>query len=73
MWFLDLWKISTADKQALRASWILLHEDMKHIGVVTFLKMFETHPETMKPFIGDVYTIKEVEMNEWYYFYLIII
>ena len=43
---------------------------MEHIGIVTFLKMFETHPETMKPFIGDVYTIKEVEMNEWYFFQL---
>ena len=39
--------------------------DMGSIGVVTFLKMFETHPETLSSFIKDVYSIKELEMNEW--------
>lgn len=40
--------------------------DMESIGVVMFLKMFETHPETFSSFIKDVYSIKEIEMNEWY-------
>ena len=39
--------------------------DMKTIGVVTFLKMFETHPETISSFIPDAYSIKELEMDEW--------
>ena len=40
--------------------------DMGSIGVVMFLKMFETHPETLSSFIKDMYSIKEIEMNEWF-------
>ena len=43
--------------------------DMESIGVVMFLKMFETHPETLSSFIKNVYSIKEIEMNEWYEIY----
>ena len=47
--------------------------DMESIGVVMFLKMFETHPETLSSFIKNVYSIKEIEMNEWYVNYRYII
>ena len=38
---------------------------MESVGVVTFLNLFETHPETLRPFIQDVYSMKELELNEW--------
>ena len=28
-------------------------------------KLFETHPETLKPFIPDVKSLREIELNEW--------
>ena len=49
----------------LKSTWMVIVSDMKTIGVVTFLKMFETHPETIAAFIPNAYSIKELEMNEW--------
>ena len=43
-----------------------MQRNLESIGVVTFLKLFETHPDTLRPFIHDVYTVKELELNEWY-------
>ena len=61
----NLWKISDADKDVLRSTWKIIVSDIGSIGVVTFLKMFETHPETISSFIPDAYSIKELEMDEW--------
>ena len=63
--YTELWKISEAEKEVLRSSWEIISSDMQSIGVVMFLKMFETHPETLSSFIQNVYSIKEVEMDEW--------
>lgn len=64
--YTELWKIASDEKETLLKSWQVIYGDMKSIGVVTFLNMFETHPETISAFIKDVYSIKELEMNEWY-------
>ena len=61
----DLWKICDSDKETLKSVWTLIVSDMASIGVVTFLKMFETHPETLTSFVKNVYSIKELEMDEW--------
>ena len=58
--------MNEANKTQLRSTWSLIMSDMESIGVVMFLRMFETHPETLSSFIKDVYSIKEIEMNEWY-------
>ena len=42
-----------------------LHRDMESVGVVTFLNLFETHPETMKPFLPHINSVKEKELDEW--------
>ena len=52
-------------KDILRKTWSVLQSDMESLGTVTFLKMFETHPETLKPFIPAVESLKEIELNEW--------
>jgi hypothetical protein len=62
---LALWNICDTDKEVLRTSWDIIVTDCDRIGVVMFLKMFETHPETLSSFIHDVYSIKELEMGEW--------
>ena len=60
-----LWKICGHEKEILKSVWKLIVSDMQSIGVVTFLKMFETHPDTLSAFVTNVYSIKELEMNEW--------
>ena len=45
--------------------WTEILSDMTSVGVVMFLKMFETHPETLSAFVKNVYSIKELEMDEW--------
>ena len=62
----ELWKINETAKTQLRSTWNVIMSDMASIGVVMFLKMFETHPETLSSFIRNVYSIKEIEMDEWY-------
>ena len=34
-------------------------------NILHFLQLFETHPETLKPFIPDVKSLEELELNEW--------
>ena len=60
-----LWKVCDEDKAVLKSSWDVIVADMKAIGIVTFLKMFETHPETLSSFMLDVYSIKQLELDEW--------
>ena len=60
-----MWKICDTDKEILRSMWTEILSDMTSVGVVMFLKMFETHPETLSAFVKNVYSIKELEMDEW--------
>ena len=63
--FQPKWKLSHEQKSDLKESWAILHENLESVGVVTFLKLFETHPETMQPFIPDCISMPEMELNEW--------
>ena len=63
--YTELWKIKDEEKEILRSIWKVIVRDISSIGVVTFLKMFETHPETLSSFVVGVYSIEELEMNEW--------
>lgn len=60
------WQLSPEQKSCLRSCWVDLQSNIESVGVVTFLKLFETHPETLKPFIPDVNSVRELELNEWY-------
>ena len=60
-----MWQISEKQKNLLREDWTILRSGLESVGVVTFLNLFETHPETLRPFIQDVYSVKEIELNEW--------
>ncbi|CAB4066327.1 unnamed protein product [Lepeophtheirus salmonis] len=60
------WEISKEYKALLRQAWRLIQSDLRSVGTVTFLKLFETHPETLTAFIPKVNSLKEIEMNEWY-------
>lgn len=59
------WYLTAEQKKTLRESWLVLQANIESVGTVTFLKMFETHPETLKPFIPEVESLREIELNEW--------
>ena len=63
--FEEEWRISAEDKELLKNSWETLRSNLQSIGVVTLLKLFETHPETLQTFIHEVYSLQELELNEW--------
>jgi hypothetical protein len=58
-------KISAEQKVILRSTWQKLQKKMDAVGVVTFLRLFETHPETLQPFLHHINAVKEMEMDEW--------
>ena len=58
--------LTEEQKKSIRACWTVIQRNLESVGVVTFLKLFETHPETLKPFIPDVKSLQEIELNEWY-------
>ena len=57
--------ISSEEKVILRQSWLKLQKRMDSVGVVIFLRMFETHPKTLTPFIPHINNVREMEMDEW--------
>lgn len=57
--------ISEAQKTILRKTWVKLQKKMDAVGVVSFLRLFETHPETLRPFLHHINAVKEIEMDEW--------
>lgn len=52
-------------KSILRCTWTKLHSKIETLGVVTFLRLFETHPKTLTPFLHHINSVKELEMDEW--------
>ena len=62
----DLPRLDRKQKLLLQKSWTKLHSKMDAVGVVTFLRLFETHPKTLKPFLHHINSVKEMEMDEWY-------
>jgi hypothetical protein len=57
--------ITPTQKEILKKSWSLLQAAMESVGVIAFLNLFETHPETLKPFLPHINTVREMEMDEW--------
>ena len=57
--------ITPVQKELLKLSWQHLQAAMESVGVIAFLNLFETHPETLKPFLPHINTVREMEMDEW--------
>ena len=57
--------ISGEQKAVLRHTWLTLQKKMDTVGVVSFLRLFETHPETLTPFLKHINAAKEIRMDQW--------
>ncbi|XP_048358069.1 neuroglobin-like [Sphaerodactylus townsendi] len=42
--------LSEAQKELIRTSWEILHKDIARVGVIVFIRLFETHPECKDAF-----------------------
>jgi hypothetical protein len=72
--FHEMWQISDKQKSMLRDDWTILRSSLESVGVVTFLNLFETHPETLRPFIqvedslpAALHYINFFNGNKWSY------
>ena len=59
-------QLTKRQKWLLHNTWLKIHSRMDAVGVVSFLRLFETHPKTLTPFLHHINSVKEIEMDEWY-------
>ena len=57
--------LTPEQKTILKWSWNKIRTTTESLGAVTFLNLFETHPETLKPFLPHVNTVSQMELDEW--------
>ena len=57
--------LTAEQKTILKWSWSKVRLATESVGAVTFLNLFETHPETLKPFLPHVNTVSQIELDEW--------
>ena len=58
--------LTSEQKSILKWSWSKIRVATETVGAVTFLNLFETHPETLTPFLPHVNTVKQMELDEWF-------
>jgi len=61
--FLNIPTLTENEKDVLRSSWDLISKRVDQAGAVTFLRMFESNPETQNPF-GEFQGIDLVQYEE---------
>ncbi|XP_032870405.1 neuroglobin-like [Amblyraja radiata] len=58
--------LSGRQKQLLRASWDVLQQDIARVGVIMFIRLFETHPECKDVFFlfSDIDDLQQLKMSK---------
>ncbi|XP_077174681.1 neuroglobin-like [Paroedura picta] len=58
--------LSEAQKELIRASWVILHKDIARVGVIVFIRLFETHPECKDAFFlfRDIDDLQQLKMSK---------
>nr|XP_056703526.1 neuroglobin-like [Euleptes europaea] len=58
--------LSEDQKELIRASWEILHKDIARVGVIVFIRLFETHPECQDAFFlfRDVGDFQQLKMSK---------
>lgn len=58
--------LSEAQKGLIRESWKILHEDIARVGIIMFIRLFETHPECKDVFFifRDIDDLQELKMSK---------
>ncbi|XP_060114507.1 neuroglobin-like [Heteronotia binoei] len=58
--------LSEVQKELIRASWVILHKDIARVGVIVFIRLFETHPECKDAFFlfRDIDDFQQLKMSK---------
>ncbi|XP_033915060.3 neuroglobin-1-like [Acipenser ruthenus] len=58
--------LSEAQKDLIRESWKILHEDIARVGIIMFIRLFETHPECKDVFFmfREIDDLQELRMSK---------
>ncbi|XP_054855563.1 neuroglobin-like [Eublepharis macularius] len=58
--------LSEAQKELIQASWEILHKDIARVGVIVFIRLFETHPECKDVFFlfRDIDDFQQLKMSK---------
>ncbi|XP_066494251.1 uncharacterized protein [Tiliqua scincoides] len=58
--------LSGAQKELIQASWQVLHKDIARVGVIVFIRLFETHPECKDAFFlfREIDDLQQLKMNK---------
>ncbi|XP_072130872.1 x globin [Mobula birostris] len=58
--------LSEAQKQLVRESWEILHQDIARVGIIMFIRLFETHPECKDVFFlfRDIEDLQQLRMSK---------
>uniref|UniRef100_A0A8D0DSV4 Globin domain-containing protein n=1 Tax=Salvator merianae TaxID=96440 RepID=A0A8D0DSV4_SALMN len=57
--------LSEAQKALVQLSWEILHKDIARVGVIVFIRLFETHPECKDAFFlfRDIDDLQQLKMS----------
>uniref|UniRef100_A0A8C4X2B3 Neuroglobin-like n=1 Tax=Erpetoichthys calabaricus TaxID=27687 RepID=A0A8C4X2B3_ERPCA len=58
--------LSEAQKELIRESWTILHQDIARVGIIMFIRLFETHPECKDVFFifREIDDLQELKMSK---------
>ncbi|XP_063168699.1 neuroglobin-like [Candoia aspera] len=58
--------LSEAQKELIRESWKILHKNITRVGIIVFIRLFETHPECKDVFFlfRDVDDLQQLKMSK---------
>ncbi|KAM6428454.1 neuroglobin-like isoform 2-T4 [Liasis olivaceus] len=58
--------LSAAQKELIRESWKILHKNISRVGIIVFIRLFETHPECKDVFFlfRDIDDLQQLKMNK---------
>ncbi|XP_060711991.1 x globin [Hemiscyllium ocellatum] len=58
--------LSEQQKELIRQSWVILHQDIARVGIIMFIRLFETHPECKDVFFlfRDIDDLQQLKMSK---------
>ncbi|XP_043917986.1 neuroglobin [Protopterus annectens] len=61
----DLSTLAESQKELIQESWKILHQDIARLGVIVFIRLFETHPECKDVFFmfRDIDDIQQLQLS----------
>ncbi|MBN3310000.1 CYGB1 protein, partial [Amia calva] len=58
--------LTDSQKDLIRESWTILHQDIARVGIIMFIRLFETHPECKDVFFifREIDDLQDLKMSK---------